>query len=77
MPVVGPLMPQTWFHFVMSWAGAIYDLMIPFLLLNKKTRNVAFLVVVIFHIFTTFFDMVHIDESLEMIYMSISIVKSL
>lgn len=52
LPLVGDFMSQNWFHFTMSWAGALYDLSIPFLLLNKKTRNIAFVLVVVFHVFT-------------------------
>tara|TARA_B100000945_G_C20420580_1_gene617756 strand:- start:3073 stop:3801 length:729 start_codon:yes stop_codon:yes gene_type:complete len=36
----------------MSWLGMIYDLSIPFLLLYKKTRVFAFILVIIFHLFT-------------------------
>ncbi|TXE11986.1 HTTM domain-containing protein [Seonamhaeicola algicola] len=50
--LVGPLMKETWFHYTMSWSGALYDLTIPFLLLYKKTRPFAFVLVVIFHVFT-------------------------
>ncbi|WP_159283392.1 HTTM domain-containing protein [Tenacibaculum maritimum] len=52
LPIVGSLMPKTWFHFAMSWGGALYDLTIPFLLLYKRTRLFAFFMVVIFHVFT-------------------------
>ncbi|WP_299059808.1 HTTM domain-containing protein [uncultured Polaribacter sp.] len=53
LPFIGTnLMQQNWFHFAMSWSGLIYDLAIPFLLFYKRTRYVAFLFVVIFHVFT-------------------------
>jgi len=53
IPVIGKtLMHQEWFHYMMSWTGTLYDLAIPFLLLYKKTRNIAFVLVVIFHVFT-------------------------
>lgn len=53
LPVIGEsLMHQEWFHFAMSWCGMLYDLAIPFLLLYKRTRLVAFLMVLFFHIFT-------------------------
>jgi len=53
LPFIGDaLMHQNWFHFAMSWSGALYDLTIPFLLLYKKTRVFAFVLVVIFHVFT-------------------------
>lgn len=50
--LLGPLMNQNWFHYAMSWSGAFYDLTIPFLLLYKRTRSYAFVLVVIFHVFT-------------------------
>lgn len=50
--IIGNLLTQDWFIYGMAWCGAIYDLSIPFLLFNKKTRSFAFLLVVIFHIFT-------------------------
>ncbi|GAB7256758.1 HTTM domain-containing protein [Polaribacter sp. OB-PA-B3] len=53
LPFIGTnLMQQNWFHFAMSWSGLIYDLAIPFLLFYKRTRYVAILFVVIFHVFT-------------------------
>lgn len=51
-PLIGKFMNDTWFHYVMSWSGALYDLTIPFLLLIRKTRPFAFVLVVIFHVFT-------------------------
>jgi hypothetical protein len=53
IPFIGEnLMQQNWFHFAMSWSGMLYDLAIPFLLLYKRTRFVAFLIVIFFHVFT-------------------------
>ncbi|MDO5970450.1 HTTM domain-containing protein [Flavivirga aquimarina] len=53
LPLIGDtLMHQNWFHFAMSWSGMLYDLSIPFLLLYKRTRVFAFVLVLIFHIFT-------------------------
>jgi hypothetical protein len=53
LPFIGEnLMQQNWFHFAMSWSGMLYDLSIPFLLLYKRTRFVAFLFVIFFHVFT-------------------------
>lgn len=53
LPLIGEnLMQQNWFHYAMSWSGALYDLSIPFLLLYKKTRWFAFVLVVLFHVFT-------------------------
>ena len=50
--LIGNLLHQTWVQYSFSWAGALYDLAIPFLLFNKKTRNFAFILVVVFHIMT-------------------------
>jgi len=52
LPIIGELFQKEWMHYVMSWSGAIYDLSIPFLLFYKRTRVVAFILVVVFHVFT-------------------------
>ena len=53
LPIIGEtLMQENWVHFAMSWGGMLYDLLIPFLLLYKRTRTFAFLLVVFFHVFT-------------------------
>lgn len=53
IPIIGDtLMHQNWFHYAMSWSGMLYDLAIPFLLLFKRTRLFAFVLVLIFHVFT-------------------------
>jgi len=53
IPFIGEnLMQQEWFYFAMSWGGMLYDLTIPFLLLYKRTRLIAFIFVVLFHVFT-------------------------
>lgn len=52
LPLIGPLLNKNWVHYAFSWTGMIYDLTIPFLLLYKRTRIFAFLLVVIFHVLT-------------------------
>ena len=52
LPLIGGLMQKTWAHYFMSWGGMIYDLSIAFLLIYKKTRVFAFLLVIFFHLFT-------------------------
>jgi hypothetical protein len=53
LPLIGEsVMQQEWFHIAMSWSGMLYDLAIPFLLLYKRTRVFAFIIVVFFHVFT-------------------------
>ncbi|MFK7813550.1 MAG: HTTM domain-containing protein [Maribacter sp.] len=52
IPLLGDLLSQEWVQYAFSWVGAGYDLAIPFLLLFKRTRTVAFVLVVIFHVLT-------------------------
>lgn len=52
LPFLGDLMQQPWLHYAFTYSGAIYDLVIPFLLLYKPTRWFAFSLVVIFHVMT-------------------------
>tara|TARA_Y100000589_G_C27189435_1_gene644129 strand:- start:99 stop:1478 length:1380 start_codon:yes stop_codon:yes gene_type:complete len=52
-PIVGETLFQyDWFHYFMSWAGILYDLMIPFLLFYSRTRLFGFILVIIFHLLT-------------------------
>lgn len=52
LPLLGDLMQQEWVHYAFSYSGAIYDLIIPFLLLGSRTRWFAFGLVVVFHALT-------------------------
>ena len=53
LPIIGEvLLQKNWVHYLMSWGGMIYDLSIPFLLIYSRTRLIAFLLVVFFHVFT-------------------------
>ena len=52
IPILGGFFQKEFFHYLFSWGGAIYDLTIPFLLWNSKTRPFAFIAVVIFHLLT-------------------------
>ncbi|MCG8329015.1 MAG: HTTM domain-containing protein [Chitinophagales bacterium] len=52
LPVIGPWLQESWVHYAFSWAGMIYDLSIPFLLLWPRTRLLGFTFVVIFHVVT-------------------------
>ena len=49
LPVIGPLMTIPWMPWVFSWAGMFYDLSIPFFLLWRKTRPLAYVAVLAFH----------------------------
>ena len=55
LPVIGSFMEKTWVAFVFAWFGCLYDLAIGFLLFNKKTIRVAYLLVVVFHLATSLF----------------------
>ena len=52
LPLIGGLLEQSWVAYAFSWGGMIYDLTIPFLLLWKPTRKVAFFMVIVFHLLT-------------------------
>ena len=52
LPLIGWLMPYEATAYVFSWAGAIYDLAIPFLLFSSRWRPLAYLAVVAFHLMT-------------------------
>ena len=49
LPLLGNLLEQRWVHYAFSWGGMLYDLSIPFLLLWRRTRWLAFALVVVFH----------------------------
>lgn len=53
LPVMGPLFDKVWVAYFFSWAGAIYDLFIPFLLIAKKYRLVSYSILLVFHIMTS------------------------
>lgn len=48
-PVIGPLFRFKATAYAMSWAGAAFDLSVPFLLSWRRTRPFAYLAVVVFH----------------------------
>ncbi|WP_338409741.1 HTTM domain-containing protein [uncultured Flavobacterium sp.] len=52
LPIIKIILNQNWVHYAFSWAGMVYDLAIPFLLLYKPTRKFAFILVVLFHVLT-------------------------
>ena len=52
LPFLGDLLQQQWIHYAFSWSGMLYDLLIPFFLLWRRTRLVAFFFVIIFHVLT-------------------------
>jgi hypothetical protein len=54
-PIIGPMLNKVWVAYVFSWFGAVYDLSIPFLLSYRKTVKIAYILVLIFHVFTALF----------------------
>lgn len=55
LPLVGSIVGEKWFAYLMSWCGMLFDLSIGFLLLLKKTRHYAYFFVVVFHLLTAIF----------------------
>ncbi len=51
-PIIGSLFLYKWSYYFFSWSGMLYDLCIPFLLLYKPTRKLAFVAVLVFHFLT-------------------------
>lgn len=51
-PVLGRFFEQNWTAFAFSWAGAFYDLTIPFWLLWRRSRPFAYTAVISFHLLT-------------------------
>ncbi len=52
IPLLGDLLQQRWVHYAFSWTGAAYDLAIPFLLWWPRTRVLALVLVIVFHLLT-------------------------
>jgi len=52
LPVLGPLFNYPATAYAFSWFGAFYDLTVPFFLLNRRTRPLAYVAVVVFHVLT-------------------------
>ena len=50
VPLLARFAEEYWLAMLMSWAGAIYDLSIPFLIGWKKTRAAAYSVAIAFHV---------------------------
>ena len=52
LPFIGAFLDQGWVAYAASWSGALFDLVIPFLLLSRRTRMPAYAVLVGFHVVT-------------------------
>ena len=50
--LVGPFLKETWVAYAMSWTGAFFDLTIVGWLLWKRSRPIAYVVLVVFHVMT-------------------------
>lgn len=49
LPLVGPWLSEPWIAFVASWFGAFFDTGIVFLFLWKRTRRMAYVLIILFH----------------------------
>jgi len=54
-PLIGSFLEKEWLAFVFCWFGCLYDLLIGFFLFNKRTVNVAYIFVIVFHMATALF----------------------
>ncbi len=52
IPLLGRFFAHEYSAYLFSWSGMIYDLAIPFLLFNKRSRPWAYVLVVVFHVLT-------------------------
>ncbi|AKD04356.1 HTTM domain-containing protein [Pontibacter korlensis] len=52
LPLIGQLLDEKWVAYVFCWFGAFYDLTIPFFLSWRKSRPLAYLTVIVFHVLT-------------------------
>jgi hypothetical protein len=52
LPLIGPLMDDLWLAYGFSWFGCVYDLTIPFWLMWSRSRPLAYLAVLVFHLMT-------------------------
>ena len=52
LPIVGPLLDEIWVAHAFSWAGAAFDLTIVAWMLWGRSRPLAFVVLVVFHLIT-------------------------
>src|ERR1041385_5205004 len=52
LPLIGPWLGQLWVAYAASWFGAFFDLSVVFFLMNRRTRRIAYALVVFFHVMT-------------------------
>lgn len=53
LPFIGTFFNHVWVAYAFSWLGCLYDLSIPFLLLNRRTQLLAYFAVISFHLLTS------------------------
>lgn len=51
--LIGPLLLKPWFQYFVAWMGIVFDLLIGPALLWRKTRKVAFIASIFFHLFNS------------------------
>jgi hypothetical protein len=54
LPLIGSLLNENWVHYAFSWTGAIYDLELYFIVLQKNPL-LGFILVLVFHILTKYY----------------------
>lgn len=52
LPLVGSIFASAWLAYFFAWFGCLYDLTIPFFLMNRATRKWAYATVIAFHLLT-------------------------
>jgi hypothetical protein len=52
LPIIGPLLVWKWMPWIFSWVGMLYDCTIVVWLSWSRTRTLAYVVVVVFHVLT-------------------------
>ncbi len=51
--LIGPLLNERWFQYVISWGGIFYDGLITPILLNRRTRTIGLVLTLIFNLFNS------------------------
>jgi vitamin K-dependent gamma-carboxylase len=52
LPLLGQWLAQPWVAYAASWFGALFDTTIVLFLLSRRTRKLAFIVLIVFHVAT-------------------------
>ncbi len=55
LPLLGPFLGQPWVHFAFSWFAFLFDTFIIAFMLWRRARPYAFVVILVFHLFTHLF----------------------